>query len=172
MTRIAPGLILTVMLVSADGARAEMAYEYPGVLQGVTPGWFCAERPDAARKDLAGVGHVNLYQHPFDFIEETDQVPSQPGIGIGVVAQLGPFGRDDIYMARQSHGAGKEQRWLTRVRPNGLVWLGYLGPPGQELPPGEWRFSLWRGPDQVFAYDITVLPADPEAPLGCVIPSS
>lgn len=172
MGRIAPALILTAVMLPASAALAGMTYEYPGALQSVTPGWFCTERPDAARKDLAGVGTVNLYQLPFDFIEETDRVRSQPGIGIGVVAQLGPFGRDDIYIARQSHDAGKEQRWMTRVRPNGLVWLGYLGPPGHELPPGEWRFSLWRGPDQVFAYEITVLPPDPEAPLGCVIPSS
>jgi hypothetical protein len=142
------------------------------VLDSVTPGWFCRARPVDARSDLDGHGKVNLFQDPFDFVEKTDRVRSQPGIGIGVVVQMGMFGRDDIFTARQQFGGGKEQRWLTRVRPDGLVWLGYVGDPGQDLPPGPWHFSLWRGADEVFNYDITVLPPDPKAPQKCGTPTS
>lgn len=168
-------LIAAFGLLPAAPAWSEMIYEHPGVLQSVTPGWFCQVLPDAAREDLEGKGKVNLYRDPFDFVATGDTVPSQPGIGIGVVAQLGVFGRNDILMARESHGnpcCGKEQRWLTRARPDGLIWLGYLNEPGTDLPPGEWRFSLWRGAEQVFAYRITVLPPDPAAPHPCGTPTS
>lgn len=168
-------LALGLGLGLAGPVMADMTYAYPGVLESVTPGWFCLERPDGVRTDLDGRGKVNLFAEPFHFVGTGDVVPSQAGIGIGVVAQMGLFGRDDPYEARESHGnpcCGKEQRWATRVRPDGLVWLGYLNKPGEALPPGEWHFSLWRGADQVFSYVITVGPPDPKAPEACAMPSS
>jgi hypothetical protein len=146
-----------------------------GLLLSVTPGWFCPVLPDGARDDPEGRGKVNLYRDPFDVVATGDTVPGPPGIGIGVVAQLGVFGRNDILTARESHGnpcCGAERRWPTRARPDGLIRLCDPNEPGTDLPPGEWRFPLWRGARQVFACRITVLPPDPAAPHPCGTPTS
>lgn len=148
-------------------AAAEMIYAHDNAVESVTAGWFCRLPPDAAGEGTAGP--VNLYRTPFPFVATGDQVPSQPGIGIGIVAQLTPFLKDEPVEARESHD-GRESRWKMRVRPDGLVWLGYLHDDASDFPPGLWTFSLWRGPDEVFRYEINVLPRQDGAGEDCGTP--
>ena len=154
---------------------ADMTYAHENAVETVTAGFFCLARPDAAGQGLGGSGKVNLYLTPPPFVAEGDQVPSLAGIGIGVVARLSPFLRDAVLIARASHGepcCNKAQSWMTRSRPDGLIWLGHLEGGGAEFPPGLWRFSLWRGPLEVFSYEINVLPHDPKAQQACAAPTS
>lgn len=170
------GLMSAVLQLAVPGAgQADLTYAHDDALEAVTAGFFCLRRPDSAADALEGGGQVNLFLAPFDFVAEGDTLASMPGIGIGVVARLGPMLRNSILTARESHGdpcCGKQQSWSTRSRPDGTIWLGHLEDGTADFPPGLWRFSLWRGPDEVFSYDITVLPPDPDAPNTCAVPLS
>ena len=155
---------------TAGTGRADLTYAHANAVQTVTAGFFCVTPPDANAFDVGGRGHVNLFSAPFPFVTEGDRLTSEPGIGIGVVARLAPLLRNSVLTARESHGdpcCDKEQSWLTRPRPDGTIWLGHLEGSAADFPPGLWRFSLWRGPDEVFSYEITVLPADPRVPHSC-----
>lgn len=174
MPHRALAVVLLTYALSVQASRADMTYAHKDAVETVTAGYFCLTAPDAAKADIGGKGKVGLFHTPFRFEAESDTLTSQPGIGIGVVARLGPLLRDTVLTARESHGnpcCGPEQSWLTRARPDGLIWLGHLEGVA-DFPPGVWRFSLWRGPDQLFSYDITVLPADANAPRSCERPTS
>jgi hypothetical protein len=162
-------------LGAAGAGRADLTFARDDAVETITAGFFCRARPDSATSALEGNGKVNLYLAPPPFVATGDRLTSQPGIGIAVVARLSPLLRNSVLVARESHGdpcCGKPQSWRTMARPDGTIWLGYLDSGNANFPPGLWRFSLWRGPDEVFSYDITVLPADPKAPLGCAAPTS
>lgn len=150
-------------------AVAGMLYAHDNAVESITAGWFCRVAPDGAGQSTTGP--VNLYRAPFDFVATGDQVLSQPGIGIGIVAQLTPFLKDEPVEVRERH-AGQESRWKMRVPPDGLVWLGHLHDAANDFPAGEWTFSLWRGGVEVFRYAITVLPRQEGAAELCGTPVS
>ena len=162
-------LQLLICLAQPVPCAADMVYAHDNAVESVTAGWFCRVVPDATGQGTAGP--INLYRAPFPFVGTGDQVPSQPGIGIGIVAQLTPFLKDEPVEAREQHG-DRESRWKMRVRPDGLIWLGHLHDAVNDFPPGLWTFSLWRGPDEVFRYEITVLPPNPGKAGSCGTPVS
>jgi hypothetical protein len=162
-------VMLTCLIGTTSSLQAEMTYVHPNAVTTITAGWFCRVAPDAAGQGQGGP--VNLYREPFPFVETGDTFPSQAGIGIGVVAQLSPFLKDSLVEARDRHGAD-ERRWKMRVHPDGLVWLGHLHDSSSDFPPGLWEFSLWRGQEEVFRYEITVLPRAPGDSSMCGTPIS
>ncbi len=131
-----------------------------GAILTVEAGFFCLENPDdTVTAPRSQTGKLNIFNSPFAFVHLGDNVPSVPGIGIGVVIKMNDYTDGEILTVREQNvSAGTPpDYWEATPQKNGVTWMGYLGDTDRPYPQGTWLFQIFRNKDLLLSYQFSVL---------------
>lgn len=151
-------LALSLGLAFAPGsAGARLLGQSVGL--DLTVGAYCRTEPDGemAAPDTKD-GKVQLNDLPYPFFMEGDDIAGLADIGIGIVVRLHDYtpGEMITLQIELKNVDEKPDVWQSSVMPDGRFWFGQVPDPTDHLPFGTYRFSAYRGEQELLRYDMRV----------------